>query len=932
MIKKVMLKLICFTLCFTFLMSAIPDIALAQDNKPETIKVGWYEDSYHISGENGERSGYAYEYEQTLAAHTGWNYEYIKGDFGELLEKLENGEIDMMAAISYTDERSDKMLFSDLPMGEEKYYLYADLANTDISASDLTSLNGKRIGVMGQSIQATQFFAWENIHNIKTKHIAVDSFESAKEMAENQEIDGVISAETPAWAQAGMSAIVSIGGSDSYFAINKNRPDLKEKLDSAMIVIEAENPFYEDELYKRYLLAQSVAVLTNEEKEWLNQHGPIQIGWVNNDIGISTLNTKTGEMVGVINDYITYASECLEDQKLRFDLVGFQSEQEEIQALKDGKIDMIFHAAQNPYYAEQEGFALSSTVLSLSLVAVTNQNLFDENAQNVVAVEKDNLKLKAYISYNYPEWEMVDCASNEDAEKMVKNGQADCLITRIGQSVKYMNDRELRSTFLTKPCNTSLAIRKGNATLLSILNKTLKTVQTSKLSGAVTMYEDSMKKVTLSDFVKDNLLAVMVVFCCVFLLILGIILGLLRKAKIAEGKAKKAMVQAEKANAAKSEFLFNMSHDIRTPMNALLGYNRLMKKDLTDPKLLDYQEKIEQSGNLLLSIINNVLDMARIESGKLDIDENYSKVGDILKEVCEVFAGEAEKKDIRFTYDMQVEHPHILCDIAKIREIFTNLISNAIKYTAAGGEVKVRLQEIPCAQDGYVNLKTEVIDNGIGMSKDFLPRLYDSFAREHNTTDTKISGTGLGMPIVKHLVDLMGGSIVVDSELGKGSKFTVVLTHKIADEAYYAPNIDVNKENDKTKQIKGKHILLAEDNDLNAEIAQAILGEMGLVVDRVVDGIQCIAKLDEMPAGTYNLILMDIQMPNMDGYKATQNIRHFRDKNKADIPIIAMTANAFEEDKKKALEQGMNGHIAKPIDAAKMLEVMFDVLNNKCDS
>ncbi len=893
----------------------------------ETVRVGWYEDSYHISGENGERSGYAYEYEQNIAAYTGWNYEYIEGDWGELLEKLENGEIDIMASMSYTEDRAAAMLFSDLPMGTERYYLYADLKNTDISAADLSTLNGRRIGVMEQSVQATEFTAWEEEHRIETAHIDVDSVERATELFENREIDGVISTETPIWVDMGMSAIAMVGGSNIYYGISKSRPDLKEELDNAMRAMENENPFYADDLYKRYLSSQALAVLTKEEKDWLAQHGDIRIGWVNYDAGISTFNEKTGEMSGVINDYVVYASDCLEDQKLNFTLICYPSEGEQLQALKNGDIDLIFHAGQNPYYAERNDLALSNTVLTYPLAVVTAQDYFDENAENTVAVEQDNLKMKWYLSYNYPDWKIIDCDSYDAAEKMVKSGQADCMVVRCGQLMQYVNDRKMRSMFLRQTCETSFAVLKGNTELLSILNKTLKNIQTSKLSGAVTMYEDSMKKVTLTDFIKDNLSAVLAAFLAAFAIILSAILVLLKKARIAEAKAKEAMVQAEAANAAKSEFLFNMSHDIRTPMNALLGYNRLMKKDLTDPKLLDYQEKIEQSGNLLLSIINNVLDMARIESGKTEIDENYSKVGDILKEICEVFDGEAKKKDICLTYEMQVEHEHIMCDIAKISEIFTNLISNAIKYTSAGGTVTVKLQEIPCALEGYINLKTEVIDNGIGMSKDYLPKLYDSFSREHNTTIGKAAGTGLGMPIVKRLVDLMGGSIVVESELGKGSKFTVILQHKIADEAYYEPRKTETPDRNGKEILRGKHILLAEDNDLNAEIATAILEEMEAVVDRVQDGIQCISRLDQMPAGTYDLILMDIQMPNMDGYKATQSIRHFSDPAKAEIPIIAMTANAFEEDKKMAFARGMNGHIAKPIDAAKMMEVMLSIVN-----
>lgn len=389
-----------------------------------------------------------------------------------------------------------------------------------------------------------------------------------------------------------------------------------------------------------------------------------------------------------------------------------------------------------------------------------------------------------------------------------------------------------------------------------------------------------------------------------------------------------AYQSAESANQAKTTFLLNMSHDIRTPMNAILGYTQLMKQHVMDPKALHYQEMIEKSGKLLLSIIDNVLDMARIESGKMELDENYNHAGRIVSNICEVFKVEAEKKNIQLIYLLHVQHSHIMCDVLKIEEIFTNLISNAIKYTPPGGKITVSVQEVPCKKNGYVSIETSVEDTGIGMSQKFLPHIFELFSRERNTTIGKVAGTGLGMAIIKSLIDLMGGTIKVESELGKGSKFTVIMQHKLADAKYYEKQERLFKEDLKV-EFRGKHILLAEDNELNAEIAVAILEKMGFVVDRVEDGIFCVNKMEQEPAGTYDLILMDIQMPNMDGYKATQIIRNFSDEKKAKIPIIAMTANAFEEDRKRAVVNGMNGHIAKPIDALKIEETLKKILNNK---
>jgi len=386
-------------------------------------------------------------------------------------------------------------------------------------------------------------------------------------------------------------------------------------------------------------------------------------------------------------------------------------------------------------------------------------------------------------------------------------------------------------------------------------------------------------------------------------------------------------IKAEKANEAKSIFLFNMSHDIRTPINAIVGYSQLMKKELTNPKLVHYQEMIEQSSKLLLSIINNVLDMARVESGKMELDENYNVVGNILQVVCDAFEGEATRKNIEITRNISVKHKHVMVDATKMQEILSNLISNAIKYTPEDGHVSIDIQELECEREGYVLFQTKVSDTGIGMSEDFLPSLFELFARERNTTISKIPGTGLGMAIVKNFVDLMDGSIEVESELGEGSTFTITIPHKIADKDYTNRNIESSNVSD--IDFKGKRILLAEDNELNAEITTTILSEMGFEVKAVEDGILCVNEIQHQLANTYDLILMDIQMPNMDGYKATHCIRHLSQPEKANIPIIAMSANAFEEDKKKAFDVKMNDYITKPIDFQKMEEVLKHILSKK---
>lgn len=397
---------------------------------------------------------------------------------------------------------------------------------------------------------------------------------------------------------------------------------------------------------------------------------------------------------------------------------------------------------------------------------------------------------------------------------------------------------------------------------------------------------------------------------------------LIKKERLQKEQLKEAYIRAENASKAKTDFLNSMSHDIRTPMNVILGYNQLMKRQLTDPVLMDYQKKIEQSGNLLLSIINDVLNMARIESGKSVLSESSESIVDMVEEVTNVFGAMALEKEIVLDTKIDLVHKQVLCDSTKVKEILVNLIGNAIKYTHSGGRVTVDVKELECSKDGYGTYQIQIIDTGIGMSESFIPTLFDAFTRE---AKGDIVGTGLGMPIVKKLVDMMGGTIDVESKLGKGSTFTITIDHKLVEE-----------ERSETKQkdlmnseysLKGKHVLLAEDNELNAEFAKIILEDCGLHVDLARDGLECVGKVVQKPVGSYDFILMDIQMPNMNGYLATQKIRTIPEKNT--IPIIAMSANAFDEDKKQALKAGMDGYISKPIDMDKLQSQIIEILKEK---
>ena len=683
--------------------------------------------------------------------------------------------------------------------------------------------------------------------------------------------------------------------------------------------------------------------LTGGEKSWLEEHGDIRMGFLNNDPAIFSMDETTGKLTGMLPEYVSYAKDCLGNQTLKFNIQDYDDYDEMLQALQNHEIDMIFYAGRNPDIAEKKGYALTNTAWTYNLMAVTDEKNFDEGNVYTVAVPKEKEALKQQLTFSYPQWNLVDYDSFEEAAEMITNEKADCFLMGASQAMVYDNNRDFKSVPLTKTMEACFAVKGGEETLLSILNKTLKGMPSGMLTSALAIYDSTADKVTFLDFVKDNMLAFFLATGFSALSIIVIILVLLRKARKAEAAAKLAandtqklnekleiaLKKAEDASLAKTSFLNNMSHDIRTPMNVILGYAQLMENELNGkdiPEALEHLEKLQQSGNLLLSIINNVLDMARIESGRMEIDENYCRIEDVWKSLFAVFDEKARKKNISLHYTMNVEHEHVLTDVTKVKEILVNILSNAIKYTPAGGSVMVHVDELPCDESGYMIVRIRISDTGIGMSRDYLTKIFEAFTREKNTTKSKIAGTGLGMSIVKNYVDLLGGTIDVESELGKGSTFTVTLKHRIADERYYVKK-HIEEIETGSEIIEGRNILLAEDNDLNAEIAEAILKRAGLTIERVENGIQCVNRILEMPAGTYDMIFMDIQMPEMDGYKATQAIRNLTDKDKACIPIIAMTANAFAEDKRKTMEAGMNAHLSKPLNVPELM----DTIRKFCD-
>ena len=1056
-------KSACVMLSLLLLLSAVlPVKAAAETASAKVVRVGSFEDTFNYVNEKGARKGYGYELLETLSGYTGWQFEYVTCDWSDCFEKLKNGEIDIIGGISYTEDRTQEMLFSDEPMGVEKYYLYADLSRADISASDFKTLNGKKIGVLMGTEPEVMLAEWEEKYGLKTEHVNISNNEDVKQKLANHEIDCFVSLEESFWAERGISTITRVGESGIYYAINKNRPDIKEELDDAMRALDEAVPFYTADLYKRYFSMDYTPILTGEEKAWLRKHGAIRMGFLASDSGVSTFDPATGEFTGVITDYIQFAADCLGNQELEFQLVGYDSKEAELDALKSGEIDMIFHCDQNPNLAEEYHFACTNTTWTSNLMAVTNKQHFNENNVNRIAVPQNKLSLKKYLAFYYPQWEIVDCDTQEDAARLVKDGQADCFVTGISSENKYSKKYSFYSVPLVNPVRSCFAVNSGNRSLLSILNKTIKAMPVNMLAGALAMYKSSARKVTLSDFIKDNFFKVMLISSIAVAVVLLTILMLLQKARKAEAAARKAasdtqelnaklqvaVEKAESANRAKSTFLSNMSHDIRTPMNAIIGFTTLALSNIDDTdRVKDYLGKTLASSNHLLSLINDVLDMSRIESGKIHLEEVEVNLSDVLHDLKTIVSGQIFAKQLELYMDvMDVTDEDVYCDKTRLNQILLNLLSNAIKFTPAGGTVSVRVRQLAGKVRGCGQYEFRIKDNGIGMSQEFAQKIFEPFERERTSTVSRIQGTGLGMAITKNIVDIMGGTIEVQTAQGKGTEFTVCVPMRAQTEqrpmekiteleglkalvvdddfntcdsvtkmlvkvgmraewtlsgkeavlrarqsiemsdvyhayiidwrlpdmngievtrqirslhddtpiiiltAYDWSDIEVEAKAagvtafcakpmfmsdlretlmsalgqkpadavqrllpEKNADFKGKHILLVEDNELNREIAQEILREYGFLVDSAENGAVAVEKVSTAAPGSYDLVLMDVQMPIMDGYTATRKIRALDDPARAKLPILAMTANAFDEDRRNALESGMNGFLSKPI-------------------
>ena len=901
----------------------------------KVVRVGWYDSPFNYIDNNGRRTGYAYEYQKKIAAYTGWSYEYVTGSWVELMDMLRRGEIDLMSDVSFTEKRAADMIFSSQPMGIEEYFIYIDTGRRDIDPDDFSTLNGKRIGINRGSVQEKCFISWADEHDIHAEIVHLDGTgkEAVKALSDG-EIDAIVNVPAFALYNENIYPIAMVGSSQFYFVLSNNRSDLYMELDSAMNQIQSLNRYYTKQLNEKYLSSENAfRFLPVREAEWLDYHGKIRVGYWEHYLPFCDRDENTGELTGFLDECLKRISTSMRNAHVEFEPVPYKTLEAAMEGLHNGEIDCVFpitldlHTADEQKALVTEPFGTSGVI---ALIRMKGRGEFNPLGVKRAAVESGNIWMQSVISEDFPTWETVVCDSEEDCIKAVIDGKADCFLVsnyRLNRLMGAVGRNGLVPVSTGKTVNLAFAVRKDNVMLYSILGRMTNTLSDADIYSWLGRYSYVDRKVSLWGYIREHFLLTLSILVAIIAVISIMFIRSVRareRAQILNKELEKAREAAEAANSAKTSFLFNMSHDIRTPMNAIMGFRDLLEKHQDEPEMrAHYLEQIKDASGVLLSIINNVLEMARIEKGTIVLDEMPLEVEKFANNVFSVFQELMDEKEIKYTMHLNNKTKYVYCDATKTNAVFINILSNANKYTGVGGSVHFQLDELPSEKEGWTVFRTTISDTGIGMSEDFLPHIFEEFSREQNTTHNKIEGTGLGMPIVKRLVEFMKGTIEVKSKKGVGTTFIVTFPLRIAQNAAdHQPGVvEVNPE-----QFKGKRILLAEDNEINAEIAKAILGEVGFDIDCAEDGNICVNMLAEAPAHTYDVILMDIQMPNMDGYEAARTIRAMDDVEKANIPILAMTANAFEEDKRNAFDAGMNGHIAKPIDVKLLMSELARVL------
>ena len=1076
-----------FLVCAIMVMFAfLPAIAYA-DTETKTVRVGYYENEVFQEGarEGAVKTGYAYEYYCKLSEYTGWRYEYVYGDFSDLYQMLLDGEIDLLAGLAWREDRAELIGYPDVVMGNESYYLVKHDTDENITAESDT-LNECTIGVL-DSAMVGALNQYLDDHHVNAEVVTYSDYTQLFSAFDNHQVDLLAAESDGAYGRDHSEVLGIFGASDYYLCVNINRPDLLAELNTAQTLLAVEEPNYLNSLRaKYYSVSVTARAFSQSEREWMNSHTSLNVGYLDNYLPYSDTNDQ-GEVTGIVKDIIPDILDTLGMKDITVNYCGYKSYDDMIQGISTGQIDVAFPVGGGLYYSEENGIYQSNAVSS-SPAELVYKGEFNEDTTKHFAVNENNRMQYYFVKSNYPDAEITFYPSSEDCLNAVLSGKAGCATLNGLRANDILRNRQYEDLSLYQTSYNDarcFGIEIGDEGLLKLLNRGVNILGSDYAQNISYRYTGGLYSYDFIDVLRENtalfgVIILAIIALVVFLLVRGIKHS---KKEIREKEAARleleeknkelaesqkalsdALAVAEHANHAKTTFLNNMSHDIRTPMNAIVGFTALAASHIDNKEQVqDYLGKISVSSQHLLSLINDVLDMSRIESGRVTIEETDVHLPDVIHDLRTIIQSNIASKQLELFIDTQdVMHEDIITDKLRLNQILLNILSNAIKFTPAGGTISFRVIEKPSPVDNLANFEFRIKDNGIGMSEEFQKTVFEAFTREKTSTVSGIQGTGLGMAITKNIVDMMGGVITVHSTEGKGSEFIVELPCKIstvpikneplpelkglralvadddtntclsvcsmlreigmrpdwtnygkeavirakealnqADEfrvyiidwlmpdlngietvrrirkvigdntpiiiltAYDWADIsdeakeagvtafcskplfmselrnvlaqpfmaaeDTRSENKnepaEMPDFTGKRVLLAEDNEMNQMIAEAILTESGFIVEIACDGIEAVEKMKTAPAGYYDIILMDIQMPKMDGYEAAKQIRALDDKKKANTPIVAVTANAFEEDRQTALEAGMNGHLAKPYDIPAIMETLTELLS-----
>lgn len=907
----------------TVLSAVLPAPAFAADSDQQVkkVRVGWLVNNAGFQeGTPGERlSGWGYEYLQTLSYYTkGWQYEYVSGTFTELINMLEAGEIDLMPNISYSEEREQTLLFSSNPEGTERYYIYAKPDRDDLAKGDPQALQGLTIGCNAGVMQTIVGQQWLADQGITCTYKEIDTGGALFEALSDGEVDAIIMNDTISSPDA--SPMFYVGSSDYYFAVPKSRPDLMNDINAAMTAIARVNPRYNDEVKSSYSAQNSgSSSLTGPEVSWLKANGnTVTLGYLVNQLPYCTQNDD-GEMEGSLTSLAT----TLHDKfGITVKTVAFSSNEKMVEALSDGTIDAALPFFRDYWLAEQKGVAQSNSMGTVSLTAIHVSNDLDSDLKDIACTENAIIN-RFELESLFPDAAVTEYPNKDEALNALRVGKAHCIVvpsTRLETIRDTYDIEDFETQELTNTAELSCMIPRGKPELLGIINKGIINAGESLSASSYSSASYSVQESDTFQFVYRNRTAIATVIICMLLTGIAILVWSLQRAQEARQKA-------DAANAAKTAFLTRMSHDIRTPLNGILGLIEIEELKEGDMQVArESRAKARVAANHLLSLINDILEMGRIEERKVTLDHESFNLKELCDDALVLCKLRASDRGITMldTSEPYVVDQYMIGSPTHIRQILVNLLDNSIKYNKRGGTVTFS-STIKPLDDEHAVFCFSVSDTGIGMTPEFLTRIYEPFAQEGDDARSKFQGTGIGMSIVKSLLDMMGGTIEISSEVGAGSTFNVQIPLDIDKNPQAREGAD---EQAISCSLAGMNVLLAEDNELNAEIAQALLESEGIVVTRAADGKEAVELYTSRPAGSFDAILMDIMMPGMDGYEATRAIRLSEKSDAADIPIIALTANAFAGDAQAAHDAGMNAHLPKPLDLNKLKNMLACIKEN----